>query len=145
MPICPIVQSVLSEWEITCGRAVCRSRYSRWYSAGFSALCLRALAWLHSNWIMMQLLHDHLKCYETWQNSVTRQIYIYSDFCNLLTLEWTWQDIRKYDHLWKRQVHCFICSISQPNWTYTSWNYCALERWSHFQTLCTEETRMVWD
>lgn len=76
MPICSIVQSVLSEWEITCGRTVCRSHCSKWYSAGFSVLFLWPLAWLHSKWNMMQLMPIHLKHYETLRNSMMRQMYI---------------------------------------------------------------------
>jgi hypothetical protein len=76
MPICSIVQSVLSEWEITCGRAVFRSHYSKWYSAHLSVLFLRALAWLHTKWNIMQLMHVHQKHFETLLNSVMRQMHI---------------------------------------------------------------------
>ena len=51
---------------------------------------------------------------------------------------------KKYQWLWKIQFQWFINLLLQPNWTFSMWNYCALQRQSNFQTTCTKETFKLW-
>lgn len=80
--------SLFCRTDSTCERTVLRSYYSSLYSAGFTALLPRAIAWQHSTWSIMQLiLQSEAGPFEVLWNimKMVQEKFTYSDFCNLVT------------------------------------------------------------